>query len=589
MKNYEKQLIVKSLAPDIFSALLIFAYAVFSTRLTIEQIQPMMSLVLTMIVFMQFICAPVTDHLCYKKISDRIERFYLDKSSFNVESRTKLFEDLMQYPTYTALMTLMYFFIGVFTLLLFSIFNVMIPKSSIIIFFTEATFGIMFATLVGYNASYNVTRPIATDIVKEGIETTYALRKKTFGLNRDAKLILTIVIPIIFTTIINCSLVIVENLNRNIVPSPEFIDSQKSKVFLTCILNIITLFCCVFYFYKNLKNQNDAMSTVLNEMSTEDISKISFINTDLSDEGAYNQYLSNQLIIKFGNVLDQMSAFGFTIKKAVTDLGRIANETETTSIEQSTGIKEIVSTMENATKLSHDIENRIMEVAQLAKETVENVNNGSNNLERTLDSISSIDISNKITIKGIKDLTERINSIWEIANIIDNISNQTKIIAFNAELEATGTQKKTKNFKNVSVEIRRLANKTMDSTREIKTKINEIQNTSLDLLKTSKKTTTLINHGNELSIKLEDKFTNISNSAKSNSISANEIQYLVQQQTKAFDQIVSTLQQISMNIQHFSLSTRTLIETSKKLQTNVEILEETQSLSKEKKSGREDA
>lgn len=589
MKNLEKQLILKSLAPDIFSALLVFSYAMFSTQLSMKQIQPMVTSLFSILLFLQFVCAPITDHLCYKKISDRIEKFYLDKSSFNTQSRTKLFEDLMQFPTYTALMTFMYFFIGVLILLLYSVFNVNLPKTSIIIFFTEATFGVMFATLVGHNASYNVTSPIAADIIKEGIETTYALRKKTFGLNRNTKLILTIIIPILFTAIINCTLVVVENLNRDLVPSTDFIESQKSKVFLTCILNIITLFFCVFYFNKNLNNRNNAMSSVLNEMSTEDISKISFINTDLSDEEAYNQYLANQLIIKFRNVLDQMSVFGLTIKKAVTDLGRIANETETTSVEQSTGTKEIVSTMENATRLSHDIENRIMEVAQLAKETVENVNNGSNNLERTLDSISSIDVSNKVTIQGIKDLTEKINSIWEIANIIDNISNQTKIIAFNAELEATGTQKKTKNFKNVSVEIRRLANNTMDSTREIKAKINEIQNTSVDLLRTSEKTTTLINHGNELSIKLEDKFTNISNSAKSNSISANEIQYLVQQQTKAFDQIVTTLQQISMNIQNFSLSTRTLIETSKKLQNNVEILEETQSLSKESKSHQENA
>lgn len=589
MKNYEKQLILKSFAPDVFSALLIFSYAMFSTRLTMDQIKPMFGTLFAILIFMQFICAPITDHICYKRISDRIEKFYLDKSLYNTESRTKLFEDLMQYPTYTALMTFIYFFIGVFILLLYSIFNVNLPRSSIIIFFTEATFGIMFATLVGHNASYNITSPIAADIVKEGIETKYALRKKTFGLSRNSKLILTIIIPIIFTAMINCTLVVVENLDRSVVPSAEFIQTQKSRMFLTCILNTATLFFCVFYFYINLSRQNNAMSSVLNEMSTEDISKISFINTDISDEEAYNQYLANQLIIKFRNVLDQMSMFGLTIKKAVTDLGRIANETETTSVEQSTGTKEIVSTMENATRLSHDIEKRIMEVAQLAKETVENVNNGSNNLERTLDSISSIDISNKVTIQGIKDLTEKINSIWEIANIIDNISNQTKIIAFNAELEATAAQKKTKNFKNVSVEIRRLANNTMDSTREIKAKINEIQNTSVELLRTSEKTTTLINHGNELSIKLEDKFTNISNSAKSNSVSANEIQYLVQQQTKAFDQIVTTLQQISMNIQNFSISTRTLIETSKKLQDNVETLEETQSLSKEKKPHRENA
>ena len=103
--------------------------------------------------------------------------------------------------------------------------------------------------------------------------------------------------------------------------------------------------------------------------------------------------------------------------------------------------------------------------------------------------------------------------------------------------------------------------------------ITEIQEAAINLLKASHDNSNLIQHGTELAVGLEDRFTNISNSAKLNSQSANEIQYLVQQQTKAFDQIVQTLQQISTSIQGFSVSTRNLIETSKNLQDNVDKLE----------------
>jgi methyl-accepting chemotaxis protein len=72
---------------------------------------------------------------------------------------------------------------------------------------------------------------------------------------------------------------------------------------------------------------------------------------------------------------------------------------------------------------------------------------------------------------------------------------------------------------------------------------------------------------------LGDKFTNISNSTKANSSSANEIKYLIEQQTKAFDQIVNTLHQISSSIQDISVSTKTLIETSRSLQENVNQIE----------------
>ena len=71
------------------------------------------------------------------------------------------------------------------------------------------------------------------------------------------------------------------------------------------------------------------------------------------------------------------------------------------------------------------------------------------------------------TISGIKMLGEKIESIWDIVNIINGIADQTKIIAFNAELEASAAGEAGKNFQIVATEIRRLADSTVSSTNEI--------------------------------------------------------------------------------------------------------------------------
>lgn len=229
--------------------------------------------------------------------------------------------------------------------------------------------------------------------------------------------------------------------------------------------------------------------------------------------------------------------------------------------------------MGKITNLSHNIENRIAEVTEIARKTSEKVNSGYELLDRSLASITTISGANEATLGGIKNLNEKVTSIWKIANIIDGISDQTKMIAFNAELEAVSNGNENKGFANVSTEIRRLANSTMDSTKEIKERINSIQESSLALIKTSEESTDLVKHETELAVALEDKFVNIANSAKSNSVSANEIKYLIEQQTKSFDQIANTLQQISESTQNISLSTRTLIETSRNLQENVGLIE----------------
>ena len=399
------------------------------------------------------------------------------------------------------------------------------------------------------------------------------MHKKFFSLRFKTKLWIYVAIPAILTCFINCAVLISGYYSIEGTILPENGSIQTLRMLSTNILNIILLFISIIFFYNDISNKNTRMTEVLNGITSTDFSKISPIDTDLSDEFSFNHYLANQIISMFRGILFQTEQFGKTISESSSELMRIANETESTSVEQSTGIKEIVATMENATNLSHNIENRIIEVTEIAKKTVEKVNRGSELLEKSLASITAIADSNEVTIQGIRNLNEKINSIWEIANIIDSISDQTKIIAFNAELEATTNTGESKSFKNVANEIRRLANSTMDSTREIKSKIGAVQKSSDQLIKASQKSTELIKKESSLSIKLEDKFTNINNSARYNSTSSNEIKYLVEQQTKAFDQIVNTLQQISTSIQGFSKSTRSLIETSRNLQENVNLIE----------------
>ena len=571
MKSFEYEATVKSFLPDIFGASVFFLYAIFSTRIPFDTFYSSLKFFISVVIFMQFGCAIITDHLCYHKISTRVKSFYTSKTT--ISERTHLFDELIQYPFYTALMTFFYFFIGSAAIAYYFYSYLELPLNITGLFVIEELFGSYFASIIGFTFCSKIVSKIGIDIINAGIEKEYVMHKKFFSLRFKTKLWIYVAIPAILTCFINCAVLISGYYSIEGTILPENGSIQTLRMLSTNILNIILLFISIIFFYNDISNKNTRMTEVLKGITSTDFSKISPIDTDLSDEFSFNHYLANQIISMFRGILFQTEQFGKTISESSSELMRIANETESTSVEQSTGIKEIVATMENATNLSHNIENRIIEVTEIAKKTVEKVNRGSELLEESLASITAIADSNEVTIQGIRNLNEKINSIWEIANIIDSISDQTKIIAFNAELEATTNTGESKSFKNVANEIRRLANSTMDSTREIKSKIGAVQKSSDQLIKASQKSTELIKKESSLSIKLEDKFTNINNSARYNSTSSNEIKYLVEQQTKAFDQIVNTLQQISTSIQGFSKSTRSLIETSRNLQENVNLIE----------------
>ncbi|MBP5158234.1 MAG: hypothetical protein ILP18_10235, partial [Treponema sp.] len=155
-----------------------------------------------------------------------------------------------------------------------------------------------------------------------------------------------------------------------------------------------------------------------------------------------------------------------------------AKQNVATAQDQTAAVKEIVATMEENNALSENIASKIQDVSAVAGKTSGDVSDGVSHLENNVAQLHEIAVANQNTIDGIKVLGDKINNIWDIVTLINSVADQAKIIAFNAELEASSAGEAGKNFHIVATEIRRLADGIIDGTKEIKEKINEIQQSS---------------------------------------------------------------------------------------------------------------
>lgn len=260
---------------------------------------------------------------------------------------------------------------------------------------------------------------------------------------------------------------------------------------------------------------------------------------------------------------------------AVQDLSVSSQEMTTTSNQQAAAVKEIVSTMEDSDQLSKGIVTRINEVSSISGQTMKVVDDGSAKVQRILEKMREIRGSNDSTIKGIRVLGERIDSIWEIVNIINGIADQTKIIAFNAELEAAAAGPAGKNFQIVAAEIRRLADSTVASTTEIKNKITEIQHSSDHLIIASEEGTSRIQEGDSISGELAAMFGDIRGSSEISATAAGKIALSIGQQVSAYEQILLTLRQISEGIDNFVTTTKATARSSAALKEMAEAMQKT--------------
>ncbi len=244
-----------------------------------------------------------------------------------------------------------------------------------------------------------------------------------------------------------------------------------------------------------------------------------------------------------------------------------SKENAATAQDQSAAVKEIVATMEDNTALGEDISQRIKDVSGVAVKTNNIVSEGVSFIEANMKQLDEIANTNLNTINGIKALGEKIENIWSIVSLINSVADQAKIIAFNAELEANNTNSSGKNFHIVANEIRRLADGIIESTKEIKSKITEIQESSDDLILTSENGTEKIQSGVENAKNLETRFESIKNASEITAESAATITEIIQQQTLASEQILITLKQISAGVSNFSMATEYISKASENLKT----------------------
>jgi methyl-accepting chemotaxis protein len=293
-----------------------------------------------------------------------------------------------------------------------------------------------------------------------------------------------------------------------------------------------------------------------------------FVPLDGTDEfGILASSINNNLIENTRSVVIDLGKASSTINDSTQDLASAVKVIMTTSNQQSAGVKEVVSTMEDTDQLSKQISNNILDVKETISKTQSEIERGFTKINDNQEIMELIRGSSDSMIQGIKTLSEQINSIWDIVNIINSIADQTKIIAFNAELEASSAGEAGKNFQIVATEIRRLADNTVSSTDDIRKKIGEIQRSSDQLIVKAEDGTSKVQTGWEASQDLKTIFSSVRDASIKTVETTSVVSKSVQQQVYAFEQILLTMKQISEGINNFVGTTSGMTTLSQHLHT----------------------
>lgn len=233
------------------------------------------------------------------------------------------------------------------------------------------------------------------------------------------------------------------------------------------------------------------------------------------------------------------------------------------AVEQmSSSVAEITSTMEELSASSTQIADYSHVVVDVANQTLDSSKKGADTMQNLQERMADIHQDSTVSLEEILQLGHQSKAISKVMDLINDLADQTKLIAFNAALEASSAGESGKRFSVVASEIRRLADSVTDSTLEIEGRIQEVQDSINRLVITSEKGATSIQQGMQLSAETAQELSSLVDAASKTSNAAKQISLSTQQQKTASNQVVIALHDIANASSHNAQSVRDITDIS---------------------------
>jgi methyl-accepting chemotaxis protein len=251
-------------------------------------------------------------------------------------------------------------------------------------------------------------------------------------------------------------------------------------------------------------------------------------------------------------ITQQVQRAGDLMKNATHEILAATDQLAAALEEQSASVLQTSTTMESVVAASQQISQSTDAVVQIAQKTRTDAQQGLQVAEDTLKKMQEIAEANRIETEHIQNLGRQSGEIARIMDVIDTIADQTKLIAFNASLEAAGAGTSGKRFSIVAQEIRHLADSVFGSTKSIRQTLANIQSSVQSLIASSEKSTTSIHEGGEFTGLTTEWLKEILKGTAKTTNAAQKISRSILGQQRASEEISTALKEISTNIDQFA-------------------------------------
>jgi len=370
---------------------------------------------------------------------------------------------------------------------------------------------------------------------------------------------------------------------------PELVAANSQSITLIVILSVIAIVAGVgvaYFITRSISTPIQQMSKAAEEISEGNIRQN--IDVKSSDEvgvlatafnkliaymkelaGAAESIARNDLTVRvepksdddvlgnsFKTMLHNLSGVVIQMDDNASQLVSAANEVASTSEQMSRGANDQTSQIGQVSSAVEEMAATIVETSRNAGEATDGAKgaagtatSGGQIVNDTIQGMQRIAAVVRESAESIGKLAKSAESIGEIIGVIDDIADQTNLLALNAAIEAARAGEQGRGFAVVADEVRKLAERTGKATGEITAMIKGIQEETTEAVTSMETGISEVDSGRELADQAGASLTEIVNMSQS-------VQNMIEQIATAAEEQSVAAEQISKNVEAVSTIAR---------------------------------
>ncbi|MDP3089251.1 MAG: methyl-accepting chemotaxis protein [Nitrospira sp.] len=255
---------------------------------------------------------------------------------------------------------------------------------------------------------------------------------------------------------------------------------------------------------------------------------------------SFNECTENlqALVGKVAHVTDKLASASVELSATAEEISKGTDTLTSRASQTAAAVEEMNATVSQVAQNSG-------KAATLAQETVKTAKDGGSVVSDTISGMQQLSdaVSSSATI--IAELGKSSDQIGEIVRVIEDIADQTNLLALNAAIEAARAGEQGRGFAVVADEVRKLAERTTKATKEIGDMIRQIQQDTRGAVESMQQGTQTVTKGVDLVNKTGEALTRIVEMVSESADMIRQIAVASEEQSVATQQIATDIENVA--------------------------------------------